>query len=63
MSYLSFLSKKLPTFQIYGANTEVGKTIFSTAISLGILHNASQKSKVNYIKPVSTGNLVDADIK
>lgn len=60
---VSFLSKRLPTFQIYGANTEVGKTIVSTILSLGIPKNSKKDCKVHYIKPISTGSLSDADIK
>ena len=49
---------RLRTLQIYGANTGVGKTIFST-----VLCRAFQKKlqRVQYVKPVSTGSLDDAD--
>lgn len=54
------LSRSLPTYQIYGANTNVGKTVLST-----ILCSAAQKhkpdSKVWFLKPVSTGLSEDAD--
>ena len=54
----SVLWPKLPVLQIYGANTAVGKTIFSS-----ILCRAFQKRfpTVNYLKPVSTGPLDEAD--
>lgn len=56
----SQLSRSLRSFQVYGANTDVGKTIFST-----ILCNAFRKQrkdeKVWYLKPVSTGAFEDAD--
>ncbi|KAI5840295.1 pyridoxal phosphate-dependent transferase [Morchella snyderi] len=56
----SHLSRSLRAFQIYGANTNVGKTIFST-----ILAKASRKhfpaENVFYLKPVSTGAPEDAD--
>ncbi|KAK1005627.1 hypothetical protein LTR54_006916 [Friedmanniomyces endolithicus] len=49
---------KLRVLQVYGANTGVGKTIFSS-----ILCRAFQKHfpKVHYLKPVSTGPLEEAD--
>jgi dethiobiotin synthetase len=54
----SVLWPKLLVLQIYGANTGVGKTIFSS-----ILCRAFQRSKTNvkYLKPVSTGPLDEAD--
>ncbi|KAL7267481.1 hypothetical protein RUND412_009929 [Rhizina undulata] len=56
----SHLSRSLRAFQVYGANTDVGKTIFST-----ILGKASRKrfptENVFYLKPVSTGAPEDAD--
>lgn len=54
----SALWPRLRTLQIYGANTGVGKTIFST-----VLCRAFQKKlqRVQYLKPVSTGPLDDAD--
>jgi hypothetical protein len=49
---------RLRTLQIYGANTGVGKTIFST-----VLCRAFQRKlqRVQYVKPVSTGPLDEAD--
>ncbi|KAK4497392.1 hypothetical protein PRZ48_011843 [Zasmidium cellare] len=54
----SVLWPKLRVLQVYGANTGVGKTIFSS-----ILCRAFQKRlpAVNYLKPVSTGPLDEAD--
>ncbi|KXT16035.1 hypothetical protein AC579_7135 [Pseudocercospora musae] len=54
----SVLWPKLRVLQVYGANTGVGKTIFSS-----ILCRAFQKKirNVNYLKPVSTGPLDEAD--
>ncbi|KAK1807699.1 hypothetical protein LTR12_017948 [Friedmanniomyces endolithicus] len=54
----SVLWPKLRVLQVYGANTGVGKTIFSS-----ILCRAFQRHfpKVHYLKPVSTGPLEDAD--
>ncbi|KAG8783952.1 hypothetical protein FRC15_004254 [Serendipita sp. 397] len=48
----------LRVHQIFGANTDVGKTIFATILSLA---NATQGKRVFYLKPVSTGAPWDAD--
>lgn len=49
---------RLRALQIYGANTGVGKTIFSS-----VLCRAFQRklARVQYLKPVSTGPLDEAD--
>ncbi|SMY29035.1 unnamed protein product [Zymoseptoria tritici ST99CH_1A5] len=54
----SVLWPKLRVLQVYGANTGVGKTIFSS-----VLIRAFKKrlGNVNYLKPVSTGPLDEAD--
>ncbi|EME39930.1 hypothetical protein DOTSEDRAFT_178788 [Dothistroma septosporum NZE10] len=54
----SVLWPRLRVLQVYGANTGVGKTIFSS-----ILCRAFKKrlGEVNYLKPVSTGPLEEAD--
>ncbi|KAF2214369.1 hypothetical protein CERZMDRAFT_110698 [Cercospora zeae-maydis SCOH1-5] len=54
----SVLWPKLRVLQIYGANTGVGKTIFSS-----ILCRAFRKKleNVKYLKPISTGPLEEAD--
>lgn len=44
--------------QVYGANTDVGKTIFSTLLCRAFLRLVP---RVHYLKPVSTGSLADAD--
>lgn len=44
--------------QIFGANTDVGKTIFATILALA---TASHGRRVFYLKPVSTGAAWDAD--
>ncbi|EED19022.1 onanonoxo-7-onima-8-eninoihtemlysoneda [Talaromyces stipitatus ATCC 10500] len=51
------LWRNLRVHQIYGANTDVGKTIASTLLVKAL----SEKSKVGFLKPVSTGSLNDAD--
>lgn len=53
------MSKKLPVYQVYGANTEVGKTIFSTLLARTVLKG---NQAAYYIKPVSTGPDQEADI-
>lgn len=48
--------------QIYGANTGVGKTVFSTLLGAHFAKRAgTTKWKVQYIKPVSTGPMNEAD--
>lgn len=55
----SALFKNLPTVQVYGANTNVGKTIVSTLLCKRFEKHGD--GKVHYIKPVSTGPLNEAD--
>lgn len=54
------LWRHLRLHQVYGANTDVGKTIFTT-----ILCNAATKfynhERTSYLKPVSTGPASEAD--
>lgn len=56
----SQLSRSLRSFQIYGANTDVGKTIFSTILGKAFWKQRKGE-KVWYLKPVSTGAVEDAD--
>lgn len=51
------LYRNLLTYQLYGANTDVGKTIFSTVLCKAF----SRTRKTWYLKPVSTGPLSEAD--
>jgi dethiobiotin synthetase/adenosylmethionine--8-amino-7-oxononanoate aminotransferase len=47
-----------PAFYVFGSNTNVGKTLFTTALS----YAASKKSlSVHYIKPLQTGYPQDSD--
>lgn len=46
------VSKKHPTHVIFGANTDVGKTVLSTTL---IRSNIQNKEDVNYIKPLQCG--------
>lgn len=54
----SVLWPKLRVLQLYGANTDVGKTIFSTVLCNAF---ARKVKNVYYLKPVSTGPANDAD--
>ncbi|KAK9432163.1 pyridoxal phosphate-dependent transferase [Lipomyces doorenjongii] len=56
----SSLWKSLHSYQVYGANTNVGKTIISTAICKS-LRRKFPDEKIWYLKPVSTGPLAEAD--
>lgn len=56
----AFFSKSTRAFQVYGANTEVGKTIFSTAL---LARNIGDRVPTHYIKPVSTGPAAEEDLK
>lgn len=52
------LWRSLRAHQVYGANTDVGKTIISTVLCNAVQH---QKQRAAFLKPVSTGALDDAD--
>lgn len=54
------LWRDLKAWQIYGANTDVGKTILSTILCKALQRRAPQKSLL-YLKPVSTGPQDEAD--
>ncbi|KAG1750228.1 pyridoxal phosphate-dependent transferase [Suillus lakei] len=55
---MSHLYKHLRIHQVFGANTDVGKTIVTTAL---IRASALNNNRVFYLKPVSTGAPQDAD--
>ncbi|KAF9694523.1 hypothetical protein EKO04_007404 [Ascochyta lentis] len=56
------LWNKYIAVQIYGANTDVGKTVFSTILGLRFKYGLGKtKYRVQYIKPVSTGPDSDRD--
>ncbi|KAJ5698932.1 hypothetical protein N7462_000937 [Penicillium macrosclerotiorum] len=52
------LWRTLRAHQVYGANTDVGKTIVSTVLCNAI---QNQKQRAAFLKPVSTGSLDEAD--
>lgn len=56
----SVLSRSLRAYQVYGANTDVGKTILSAVICKS-LDRIKPQERVWYLKPVSTGPLEQAD--
>ncbi|KAJ7472139.1 PLP-dependent transferase [Mycena latifolia] len=55
---MALLFKHLRIHQIFGANTDVGKTILTTALVRG---SAALKNDAFYLKPISTGPIEDAD--
>jgi hypothetical protein len=55
---MSLLFKNLRVHQVFGANTDVGKTILTSGL---VRASAVKESKVFYLKPVSTGPMQDAD--
>lgn len=58
----SGLWQNLVALQVYGANTNVGKTVFSTLLGAHFSRRGGVSQwRVHYIKPVSTGPLSDAD--
>ena len=56
----SALWRSLRAYQVYGANTDVGKTIASTILCKA-LRKQSANENICYIKPVSTGPQSEAD--
>ncbi|KAH9481691.1 Bifunctional dethiobiotin synthetase/adenosylmethionine-8-amino-7-oxononanoate aminotransferase [Psilocybe cubensis] len=55
---MSTLFRHFRVHQVFGANTNVGKTILTTAL---VRASAQRGKNVYYLKPVSTGPLEDAD--
>lgn len=55
------LWRTLAAFQVYGANTNVGKTVASTILCKVLGDAPKSKSKVHYLKPVSTGPVEHVD--
>lgn len=44
-----------PVFQVYGSNTDIGKTLVSAGIVQSAIRNRSAGARVGYIKPLQTG--------
>jgi dethiobiotin synthetase/adenosylmethionine--8-amino-7-oxononanoate aminotransferase len=55
---MSHLFRNAIIHQVFGANTEVGKTIFTTALVRAAL---AKNKRVLYLKPVSTGSVEEED--
>ncbi|KAI0784460.1 onanonoxo-7-onima-8-eninoihtemlysoneda [Abortiporus biennis] len=55
---MSLLFKNLRIHQVFGANTDVGKTLLTSAL---VRASATNGNSVFYLKPVSTGPMEDAD--
>ncbi|KAL1949821.1 hypothetical protein VTO73DRAFT_8702 [Trametes versicolor] len=55
---MSLLYKNLRIHQVFGANTDVGKTVLTSAL---VRASAAAGHSVYYLKPVSTGPMSDAD--
>ena len=55
---MSLLFKNLRVHQVFGANTDVGKTILTSGL---VRASAAKENRVFYLKPVSTGPIEDAD--
>ncbi|KAL7279364.1 hypothetical protein ACG7TL_007205 [Trametes sanguinea] len=55
---MSLLFKHMRIHQIFGANTDVGKTVLTSAL---VRASAAAGHSVYYLKPVSTGPMSDAD--
>ena len=56
----ALLWRSLRVYQVYGANTEVGKTVFTTALCKAA-SGLWPREKTAYLKPVSTGSVDEAD--
>ncbi|KJZ79692.1 hypothetical protein HIM_01161 [Hirsutella minnesotensis 3608] len=56
----ALLWRSLRVYQVFGANTDVGKTIFTTLLSRTAIRQWKGDT-VTYVKPVSTGPAEDAD--
>ncbi|CAE6429853.1 unnamed protein product [Rhizoctonia solani] len=55
---MAHLYKHLRIHQVFGANTDVGKTVLTTALCRA---TAASSRKVYFLKPLSTGHAADAD--
>ncbi|KFH45666.1 Bifunctional dethiobiotin synthetase/7,8-diamino-pelargonic acid aminotransferase-like protein [Hapsidospora chrysogenum ATCC 11550] len=56
----SLLWRSLRVYQVFGANTDVGKTVF-TALLARAAKDLPSKEAVSFLKPVSTGPADEAD--
>lgn len=56
----ALLWRRLRVYQVYGANTDVGKTVFTTILCRGA-RNWYPSELAGYLKPVATGPLEETD--
>lgn len=56
----SLLWRSQRVYQVFGANTDVGKTIFTTLLCKGA-RKLWRNKPVTFLKPVSTGPTEEAD--
>lgn len=56
----ALLWRSLRVFQVFGANTDVGKTVFTTLLARTAARRWADE-RVAFLKPVSTGAAADAD--
>lgn len=54
------LWRDLKVWQIWGANTDVGKSVVSTVLCKALRHRA-QADQIFYLKPIQTGLEADSD--
>jgi dethiobiotin synthetase/adenosylmethionine--8-amino-7-oxononanoate aminotransferase len=52
-----------PLIQVFGSNTDVGKTVFSTGLCRAALRSSLSVQMVGYIKPLQTGAEADHDAR
>jgi len=60
------LFSHLRSYILFSANTDVGKTVFATALIRAAANNPANPAThphVHYLKPVSTGPARDADYR
>jgi len=58
----SLLWRSLRVYQVFGANTDVGKTVFTTLLGRTARRRWNDE-RVTFLKPVSTGSADEADDK
>jgi hypothetical protein len=64
MPSLHLPSRAFQSYNIFAANTNVGKTVFATGLCRAAALQAQQNNKrVFYLKPVQTGYPVDSDAR
>ncbi|OMP84286.1 Bifunctional dethiobiotin synthetase/7,8-diamino-pelargonic acid aminotransferase, mitochondrial [Diplodia seriata] len=58
------LWRSLRPYQIWGANTDVGKTVFATILGAAVKSDRRWRDDtLTYLKPVSTGSADEADLR